>query len=108
MMTWLLGLGLGGGAIAMMLLPGIIRVLTPVLTLAAEAALNYFRACWHGITTGNYGTWTLIITAFAAGWFSATCPEVGTKKDTPAIAGKGVVTAPEGSAQNDFCHWFGC
>lgn len=36
MLSTLMGLGLAGGAIALMVLPGALKVLTPVLQLAAE------------------------------------------------------------------------
>lgn len=124
MITWLLGLGLAGGSLALLFLPSAIRVLTPVLELAAQALAGYFRAAGHGLKTSNYGSWTLIGTAFVLGllWTKNACTaSYGPPRaslDVPASQstfvrnqGRGsTTTTPEvvQSAKDVFCYWFGC
>lgn len=129
MISWLLGVGLAGGAISMLILPSALKILTPVLQLAAEAVLNYFRAIGYGLKTSNYGSWTLIVTAFILGalWFNKACTAsyrapVASSVSTPAAKssfvknqGRGAVThitKDESkwfeTPRDIFCRYFGC
>ena len=83
----------------------LITILTPAFKGIVEGIVGWAKACWHGITTSNYGTWTLILSAVTATYLLVscpTCPSVATPKDRSVI-GK---TSNSTNANDTFLDWF--
>lgn len=82
-----------------------ITIITPAIKGIVEGFVAWIKAMWHGVTTSNYGTWTLLISACAAVWLWKTCPECpscATPKDKSVI-GK---TSTSTNANDTFLDWF--
>lgn len=106
-MDWLLPLG-GLGAVgvgAFMLFGGakILDILSPALKGIMEGIVTWAKACWHGLRTSNYGTWTLLLTTAALVHIFTPCPDKVCPQKVPSKIEKKVTTP---SNPFDFNSWF--
>jgi hypothetical protein len=92
-MIWLLGIPFIGP---------LINILTPAVKGIVEGVVDWIKACWHGVKTSNYGTWTLILTACVLTWTFTTCPTKVCPKEKASIS----KTSKGESAKDIFLDWF--
>jgi hypothetical protein len=121
MLTTLLGLvGIGGLLAWVGLAPKVFEIVLEIAKAAVKGIVSYLGTLWTAISTATFAHWTLVLTAFAIGyfWSISACtalpglPEgILGSSGYSAPAGRGAVsTTPDVymSVKDIFCYWFGC
>jgi hypothetical protein len=102
MFTWLFAIPFIGT-----FLKAAVEILTPAVKGIVEGVKEWLSACWHGIKTSNYGTWTLLLTVAACVYIFTPCPpSKPCPKASACVTSSKPVTSKATNPKDTFLEWF--
>lgn len=83
-----------------------LTVISPAVKGIVEGIVEWLSACWHGVKTSNYGTWTLLLTTAALVWYFTPCEcTKAVAAEKPSISKS--ITSKASNPKDTFLDWFG-